>query len=53
VDYEIAVADSDVVLRVVTPVGGPRRRPGEAVGLAIDSAACVTLADAGASPGSS
>ena len=46
VDYEIAVADSDVVLRVVTPVG-VRRRVGDAVGLAIDPAACITLADSG------
>jgi len=48
VDYEIAVADSDIVLRVVTPVGVSRRRAGEVVGLAVEAAACVTLADAGA-----
>jgi ABC-type Fe3+/spermidine/putrescine transport system ATPase subunit len=48
VDYEIAVADSDIVLRVVTPVGVPRRRAGEVVGLAVDAAACVTLAEASA-----
>jgi iron(III) transport system ATP-binding protein len=47
VDYEIALADSDVVLRVVTPVGH-RRRAGETVALAIDPAACITLGDGGA-----
>jgi ABC-type Fe3+/spermidine/putrescine transport system ATPase subunit len=47
VDYEIALADSDVVLRVVTPVG-QRRQAGESVGLEIDPAACVTLTDASA-----
>jgi ABC-type Fe3+/spermidine/putrescine transport system ATPase subunit len=48
VDYEIAVVDSDIVLRVVTPVGVSRRRAGEVVGLAVEASACVTLADAGA-----
>jgi iron(III) transport system ATP-binding protein len=47
VDYEISLADSDVVLRVVTPVGH-RRRAGDTVGLAIDPAACITLGDGGA-----
>ena len=47
VDYEIALADSDIVLRVVTPVG-QRRRTGESVGLQIDPAACIMLIDAGA-----
>ena len=47
VDYEIALADSDIVLRVVTPVG-QRRRAGESVGLQIDPAACIMLTDAGA-----
>jgi iron(III) transport system ATP-binding protein len=45
VDYEIAVVDSDVTLRVATPVG-QRRKVGEVVGLTIDPDACVTLADA-------
>jgi len=40
------VADSDVVLRVATPVGA-RHKVGEVVGLTIDPAACVTLLDAG------
>jgi iron(III) transport system ATP-binding protein len=47
VDYEIALADRDVVLRVVTPVGH-RRRAGETVGLTIDPTACITLNDASA-----
>jgi hypothetical protein len=47
VDYEIALADSDVVLRVATPVG-QRRKVGEAVGLTIDPAACITLGADGA-----
>ena len=46
VDYEVTVADSDVVLRVVTPAGR-RRRAGDVVGLEIDPAACITLSDAG------
>ena len=42
VDYQIAIADSDLVLRVA---GTPDRRlhPGEAVRLRIDPAACVPL----------
>jgi iron(III) transport system ATP-binding protein len=47
VDYEIALTDSDVVLRVATPVG-QRRKVGEAVGLTIDPAACITLGADGA-----
>jgi iron(III) transport system ATP-binding protein len=43
IDYEIEVADSDVVLRVAAPVS-PRGRAGDAVGLVIDPAACVALA---------
>ncbi len=42
VDYEIGVADSDVVLRVTT-APGTRLRPGEAVALHIDPAACIPL----------
>jgi iron(III) transport system ATP-binding protein len=44
VDYQVQVAGSDVVLRVTAPTG-QRRRPGETVGLRIDPAACVPLAD--------
>ena len=44
VDYEVQVAASDVVLRVAAPPSR-RFRPGEAVGLRIDPAACVPLAD--------
>jgi iron(III) transport system ATP-binding protein len=43
VDYQIEVADSDVVLRVAAPPA-PRRSTGEAVGLSIDPAACVPVA---------
>jgi iron(III) transport system ATP-binding protein len=43
VDYQVRVADSDVVLRVAAPAVS-RRRPGEAVGLSIDPAACIALA---------
>jgi iron(III) transport system ATP-binding protein len=43
VDYQVRVADSDVVLRVAAPAA-PRRRAGESVGLAIDPAACIPLA---------
>jgi iron(III) transport system ATP-binding protein len=43
VDYQVQVADSDVVLRVAAPAG-LRRRAGEAVGLSIDPAACIPLA---------
>jgi ABC-type Fe3+/spermidine/putrescine transport system ATPase subunit len=43
VDYQVRLADSDVVLRVAAPA--PRRlRAGEAVSLSIDPAACVALA---------
>jgi iron(III) transport system ATP-binding protein len=43
VDYQVRVADSDVVLRVAAPATR-RRRAGDAVGLSIDPAACVPLA---------
>jgi len=43
VDYQVRVADSDVVLRVAAPAA-PRRRAGESVGLTIDPAACIPLA---------
>jgi iron(III) transport system ATP-binding protein len=43
VDYHVAVADSDVVLRVAAPVP-PRWRGGDAVSLSIDPAACIALA---------
>jgi iron(III) transport system ATP-binding protein len=43
VDYQIQVADSDVVLRVAAPVS-PRWRAGESVSLSIDPAACIALA---------
>jgi len=45
VDYQVQVAASDVVLRVAAPTSR-RLRPGETVGLRIDPAACVPLADA-------
>jgi iron(III) transport system ATP-binding protein len=44
VDYQVAVADSDLVLRVAAPAS-TRLRPGENVGLRIERAACVVLAD--------
>jgi iron(III) transport system ATP-binding protein len=44
VDYQVAVADTDVVLRVAAPAL-TRLRPGEAVGLRIARAACVVLAE--------
>jgi iron(III) transport system ATP-binding protein len=44
VDYQIAVEGSDAVLRVTAPAI-KRLRPGEAVGLRIDPAACVVLAE--------
>jgi iron(III) transport system ATP-binding protein len=44
VDYQVAVADSDVVVRV-TASSLERRRPGDVVGLRIDPTACVVLAD--------
>ncbi len=43
VDYQVQVADSDVVLRVAAPVS-PRWRAGESVSLSIDPAACIALA---------
>ena len=43
VDYQVQVADTDVVLRVTAP-SSPRRRVGEAVSLSIDPAACIALA---------
>jgi len=43
VDYQVALADSDVVLRVSTP-SLRRLPPGASVGLRIDPAACVVLA---------
>jgi iron(III) transport system ATP-binding protein len=43
VDYHVAVADSDVVLRVAAAVM-PRWRAGDAVSLSIDPAACIALA---------
>ena len=43
VDCQVRVAESDVVLRVAAPAAH-RVRPGEAVGLSIDPAACVPLA---------
>jgi iron(III) transport system ATP-binding protein len=43
VDYQVRVADSDVVLRVSAPAG-QRRQAGEAVGLSIDPAACIPVA---------
>jgi iron(III) transport system ATP-binding protein len=43
VDYQVRVADSDVLLRVAAPAA-PRRRAGEAVGLSIEPAACIPLA---------
>ena len=44
VDYHVAVAQSDLVLRVILPPGR-RLRPGEAVGLRIERDACVPLAE--------
>lgn len=44
VDYEVAVDDSVVALRVLTPAG-QRRKVGEVVGLQIRPGTCVTLAD--------
>ena len=43
VDYQVQVADTDVVLRVTAP-SSPRRRVGESVSLSIDPAACIALA---------
>jgi iron(III) transport system ATP-binding protein len=42
VDYQIAIADSDVVVRVAAPAG-VLLRPGEVVGLRIDPTACVVV----------
>jgi hypothetical protein len=44
VDYQVAIADSDVVLRVAAPATA-RLHPGGAIGLRIPRAACVVLAD--------
>jgi iron(III) transport system ATP-binding protein len=44
VDYQVAVADSDLVLRVAAPAI-QRLRPGETVSLRIDRSACVVLAE--------
>jgi iron(III) transport system ATP-binding protein len=44
VDYQVAVADSDLVLRVSAPAVA-RLRPGDAVTLRIERGACVVLAD--------
>jgi hypothetical protein len=49
VDYEVAVADSDVVLRVLTPAW-QRRKVGDVAGLEIAPAACVPLTDGDESP---
>ncbi|HEX6209875.1 MAG TPA: ABC transporter ATP-binding protein, partial [Methylomirabilota bacterium] len=43
VDYQVRVADSDLVLRVAAPAAS-RRHAGDSVGLAIDPAACIPLA---------
>jgi hypothetical protein len=45
VDYEVQVSDSAVVLRVAA-ASARRLRPGQAVGLRIDPAAGIPLADA-------
>ena len=42
VDYQVAVGDSDVVLRVTAPATR-RLPPGAVIGLSIDPAACVVL----------
>jgi iron(III) transport system ATP-binding protein len=44
VDYQVALADSDVVVRVTTPAQ-QRLLAGDMVGLRIDPAACVVLAE--------
>jgi ABC-type Fe3+/spermidine/putrescine transport system ATPase subunit len=44
VDYQVAVADSDLVLRVAAPAI-KRLRAAENVGLRIERAACVVLAE--------
>jgi iron(III) transport system ATP-binding protein len=43
VDYQVKLAEGDVVLRVAAPAS-QRLRPGQAVGLRIDPAACIALA---------
>ena len=43
VDYQVRIAESDVVLRVTAPATR-RLRAGEAVSLSIDPAACIPLA---------
>jgi len=45
VDYEIAIAGSDLVLRAAAPPTPPRFEIGAAVGVRIDPAGCVPLAD--------
>ncbi|MGH7731238.1 MAG: TOBE domain-containing protein [Candidatus Eiseniibacteriota bacterium] len=47
VDYQIEVAESDLVLRVAASTAW-RLRPGDAVGLRVDPTACVPLADGAA-----
>jgi iron(III) transport system ATP-binding protein len=44
VDYQVQIAESDVVLRVAAPTSR-RLRPGDPVGLRIDPTACLALAD--------
>ena len=44
VDYQVAIAESDLVLRVTAP-SQRRLRPGEIVGLRIEPFACVVLVD--------
>jgi iron(III) transport system ATP-binding protein len=44
VDYQVKLADSDVVLRVAGPTP-PRARAGERVSLRIPAAACIPLTD--------
>jgi iron(III) transport system ATP-binding protein len=44
VDYQVAIADSDIVVRVTAP-SQRRLRPGEVVGLRIEPSACVVLVD--------
>jgi iron(III) transport system ATP-binding protein len=48
VDYQVRVAGTDVVFRVAAPATR-RVAVGEAIGLMIDPAACIPLADGGAS----
>ena len=44
VDYQVKLADGDVVLRVTTPTP-PRARPGERVSLLVPAGACFPLPD--------